>query len=113
MGTDSWTSVAAEPGGSCSRHGTHDAGSRRHFTDGVVDPIRNVHVARSVQSDAARKLKGRTGGLSVITRVRWRSGSGHRRDDAGRHRHFTDAVVVGIHNINVARGVKGHSVRII
>ena len=100
---------------SISGHRGDDAGGHCHFTDAVVEVIRNVEVARRVQGSILRIPESRPGSRPQIpVHCRGtggcRAGARHRANVAV-HVHFTDAVVGGVANVHVARIVGDDAVR--
>ena len=104
--------VASETGGtgSCYRGNLAICGD---FTDAATGRFRNIDVERRVHGDSGRGIYRRARGRGPVARGAGGAGAGKDVDDPGSGGDFTDFVVGILCNIDVARTVGGHAVRII
>src|SRR5439155_134534 len=83
----------------------------RHPADAVVRGVGDEEIARGVYGDAGRGLELGGSRQAAVATEAGPTGAGDGRDDPGVGRHPADAVVVGVGDEEVARGVHGDAGR--
>jgi hypothetical protein len=78
--------------------------------DSIVIVVRNIKVARSVEGELTRKVQLGAEGWPLITEQARRTGARDGVDLAVRGIDLSDAVVVGIREIDVARCVQRNAI---
>ena len=110
LGGSRQAAVATEAGPTGAGDGRDDPGVGRHPADAVVVGVGDEEVARGVHGDAGRGLELGGGRQAVVAEEAGSAGAGDRADVPAR-RDLADAVVVGVGNEKVTRGVDGDTGR--
>ena len=109
LGTGGQIAVAAET--RLARAGDRGDRASRHLADALIVCVRDEEVARGVDGNAGRSIHlGARRGTAVAAETRL-ARAGGRGDDPRADRDPADAVVVGVRNKEVARGVDGNADR--
>src|SRR5207253_1188676 len=97
--------VVAEEAGSAGAGDRADVPARRDLADAVVVGVGNEKVTRGVDGDTGRGRQLYARGGAPVAAEAGTPGAGGGRDDPGRRRDLTDAVVIRVRDEEVARGV--------
>ena len=100
--------VTGETGLARARHRGDDTGG--YFADAVIVGVGHVERARGIHGDAERSAQAGVAGLAAVTVSAGLARAGDRGDDAVRG-DAANAVVEGVRDVDVARGVDGKAGR--
>ena len=83
----------------------------RHFPHAVVVEVRDVEVAGAVHRDILRPVQLRGRGRAAVAAESRRARPCHRGDHAGARRHFPDALVAAVGDVEMAGAVHRYTER--
>src|SRR2546429_100467 len=89
-----------------------DPAPGRDLADAVVRTVCNKNVARGVDGDSGRLPQLGAGGGPTVAAEGGIAGAGDRGDDPGPRRDLADAVICGVRDKEIARGVDGDASRV-
>ena len=89
--------------------GGDDAGGGVDLADAVVAGVGEVEVAGGVEGEGGGEIELGGGGEGVVAGEAGDAGAGDGGDDAGGEVEFADAVVVGVGDVEIVRGVEGQA----
>ena len=112
FGLDRRSAIATESVSASSGHCVDDAGAAHDAADAVVTRIGDVKVAEGIYRDARGIAETSVDGQAAISVKAWTAAACHRVYHTRAQRHAADAVVEGVHEVEVAIGVHRNSGRI-